>query len=105
MSWLMPGRRSQGAVAAAVNDFTFVVTPVAGFSTRMALKNTGTYNFTIDWGDGNSDVITSWDQAEVYHTWAGTGPYTCSINGDATFGRWDTTSATSPSFNKPPGSL
>jgi len=30
----------------------------------------GTYNTLVDWGDGNSDLITSWNQAEVTHTYA-----------------------------------
>jgi surface protein len=40
-----------------------------------------TYNFLIDWGDGNTDLITSWDQAELTHTYAIAGDYDVSIYG------------------------
>ena len=41
----------------------------------------GNYNFTVDWGDGSSNAITSWDQAEVTHTYATGGVYEISITG------------------------
>jgi surface protein len=46
------------------------------------------YNFLVDWGDGSSDMITSWNQAEVSHEYATAGDYDVSIYGrmDA----WDT---------------
>jgi len=45
------------------------------------LISTGTYNFTVRWGDGSSDVITAWDQAAVTHQYASTGTYQISIIG------------------------
>jgi len=45
------------------------------------LVSTGTYNFTVKWGDGSSDVITAWDQAAVTHQYASTGTYQISIIG------------------------
>ena len=41
------------------------------------------YNATVDWGDGNSDVITAWDQLETTHTYAAAGDYTVTISGTA----------------------
>jgi surface protein len=41
----------------------------------------GTHDFTVDWGDGTSDTITSWNQAEVTHTYASEGIYTVAIDG------------------------
>lgn len=41
----------------------------------------GVYNFTVDWGDGSSDEITSWDQAEITHTYATGGQYEINITG------------------------
>jgi surface protein len=41
----------------------------------------GNYNFTVNWGDGNSNNITSWDQAEATHTYASTGTKTITITG------------------------
>jgi len=37
---------------------------------RLPLRFDGTYNFNIDWGDGSSDTITVWNQAETTHTYA-----------------------------------
>ena len=41
----------------------------------------GTYNFIVNWGDGNSNNITSWNQSEVTHTYASTGIKTITITG------------------------
>lgn len=41
--------------------------------------STGTYDFDVDWGDGNNDTITSWNQAEVTHTYSVAGNYTVKI--------------------------
>jgi surface protein len=30
----------------------------------------GVYNFEVEWGDGSSDTITAWDQAEKAHTYS-----------------------------------
>ena len=48
---------------------------------KLPLLSTGTYDFTIDWGDGSEDTITAWDQAEVTHTYATAGEYTTTIIG------------------------
>jgi surface protein len=39
-------------------------------------------NAVVDWGDGSSDTITVWNQAETTHTYASSGTYTVSITGD-----------------------
>jgi surface protein len=41
----------------------------------------GSYNCIVDWGDGNSDTITVWNQAETTHTYSSSGTYTVKING------------------------
>ena len=48
----------------------------------LPLESNGTYNFTVDWGDGTSETITQWDQAEVTHTYAQAGTYTVTISGE-----------------------
>jgi surface protein len=48
---------------------------------NLPLVSTGTYKFTVNWGDGNTDVITTWNQAEVTHTYAAIGTYTITITG------------------------
>lgn len=47
----------------------------------LPLTSSGMYDFTVDWGDGTSDHITSWDQAEKVHTFAEPGTYTLRISG------------------------
>ena len=39
----------------------------------------GTYDFYIDWGDGNRDTITGHDQPEVTHQYSDTGIYTIQL--------------------------
>ena len=48
---------------------------------KLPLINTGIYNFSVDWGDGNSDTITVWNQAETTHTYLSSGTYTITILG------------------------
>lgn len=40
-----------------------------------------TYSFTVDWGDGNTDIITAYDQTEVTHSYSVSGTYIVSIEG------------------------
>ena len=47
----------------------------------LPLESSGTYNFEVDWGDGNSDTITAWNQAETTHTYSSSGVYTITIVG------------------------
>ena len=39
----------------------------------LPLITDGNYNFTVDWGDGNQDTITSYNQNEVTHTYSNSG--------------------------------
>jgi surface protein len=48
---------------------------------KLPLDSGGFYNFTVDWGDGTSDLITSWNQPETLHTYATAGTYTIGIVG------------------------
>lgn len=48
---------------------------------KLPLISTGSYNFTVEWGDGNSDTITAWNQAAVTHTYATSGVYQIIIDG------------------------
>jgi surface protein len=57
----------------------------AGSSTatqiRLPLISTGTYRFIVEWGDGTSSKITSWNQAETTHTYTLPGIYQIKIIG------------------------
>lgn len=48
---------------------------------QLPLVSGGTYNFTVDWGDGTSNVITAWDAPEKTHTYAVAGTYTVKMSG------------------------
>jgi surface protein len=50
----------------------------------LPLSTSGTYNFTVNWGDGTSDTITAHNQAEVTHTYAASGTYEVEILGTLT---------------------
>ncbi len=53
----------------------------SGVQITLPLVSSGTYSFTVYWGDGNSDTITAYDDAAVTHTYASSGTYTVSIAG------------------------
>jgi hypothetical protein len=42
----------------------------------------GTYNATIDWGDGSTSTITAYDDADLTHAYAVEGVYLVQITGD-----------------------
>jgi surface protein len=48
---------------------------------KLPLVVTGSYNFTVSWGDGTSSNITAWNQAETLHTYSVAGIYTIKITG------------------------
>ena len=41
----------------------------------------GEYDFTVEWGDGSSNTINSWNQSEITHTYASDGVYEIQITG------------------------
>ena len=49
---------------------------------KLPLEATGSYNFRVNWGDGTTDRITTWNQAETLHTYNSTGVYTVKITGE-----------------------
>jgi PGF-pre-PGF domain-containing protein len=48
---------------------------------RLPLESTGTYDFVVDWGDGNFSHITSWNEQNVTHNYTTEGIYTINITG------------------------
>ena len=71
-----------------VQPFTFTIdTTQSGVSAsdqfQLPLVNDGnTLNAVVDWGDGTSDTITTYNQAETLHTYPSGGTYTIAISGD-----------------------
>jgi len=64
-------------------EFSVDTTQVGTSSTQfqLPLSSSSTPNFVIDWGDGNSDTITTYNQAETLHTYSVAGTYNISIDG------------------------
>ena len=64
------------------NAFAFEVkTTGASEDFVLPLESGGTYDFTVDWGDGASDDITVWNHADTTHTYASAGTYDVKITG------------------------
>src|SRR5690554_7971973 len=61
--------------------FTIDTTLGIGSSFDLPLRDGYNYDFVVDWGDGNTDTITSYNQAEKLHTYSTGGVYTISITG------------------------
>ncbi len=55
----------------------------------LPLTSGGTYDFYVAWGDGSTDHITSYNQAEVTHTYAQAGTKSVSITGTITGWRFN----------------
>lgn len=76
---------------AATNDTSVFVsvwdTRLTGYGSsngsviHLPLVDGGIYNFTVDWGDGNANDITAWNQTQVSHFYQNQGSYVIKING------------------------
>lgn len=56
------------------------------FQYRLPTISTGTYDFSVSWGDGTSDNITSWNQSESTHTYSSVGEYDIVISENTSSG-------------------
>lgn len=73
-----------GGGSAADLNFTFSVNTATAGSTsstqfQLPFIATGFTTVDVDWGDGNTDTITTWNQAETLHTYSASGIYTIKI--------------------------
>lgn len=59
---------------------TEAATPAAA-TVELPLVSTGTYDFIVDWGDGNFDRIQVWNDSAVTHVYDTAGIYTVKIYG------------------------
>lgn len=66
-----------------ITPFQITISVTAGQTFTLPLADYGslTPNFSVSWGDGNTDTIISSTQAERTHTYASGGSYTISILG------------------------
>jgi len=75
------GKVKHGAAAPFISTWD---TTLGGGNTsgiELPLVSDGNYNFYVNWGDGTTDIITSWDQAEKVHQYNNTGIYNVKIAG------------------------
>lgn len=64
------------------NAFVLVFNIVSNGETLVIpCRNVGTYSAFIDWGDGDSSDITTFDDADLSHIYVNSGEYTVSIGG------------------------
>ena len=73
-----------GGGSAADLNFTFSVNTATAGSTsstqfQLPFIATGFTTVDVDWGDGNTDTITTYNQAETLHTYSASGIYTIKI--------------------------
>jgi len=70
--------------SSGLTGFVFDIDTTGGSSNTqftLPLSGAGTTNILVDWGDGNTDTITSASQAEKLHTFSTRGNYTITITG------------------------
>ena len=74
----------QRAQAAATDFVSTWTVPAGNLSVTLPLYDGGTYNFTVNWGDGASGTVTTWDDPDKTRTYATAGTYTVTISGTLT---------------------
>lgn len=75
-------QRDNAGFVFTINTANTSVGSTANNQFKLPLVSSGVINFTVDWGDGNSDVITVWNQLETTHTYTSIGTYTVKIKGN-----------------------
>jgi hypothetical protein len=77
---------NRGAVGPDPAAWIMTFTLTASDSITLPLNSSGTFNFVVNWGDGTSDTITAFNQAERIHSYAGqpAGDYVVTITGTCT---------------------
>jgi surface protein len=77
------GNTDSNTVTVTVRDlFTTTWTTTSdGESITLPLYDGGSYNFTVDWGDGQPRTVTTWDGPNRTHTYVTAGTHTVTISG------------------------
>jgi len=69
----------------SLDYFIFTVNiAAANTSITLPLYSTGTYNFVVDWGDGNSGTVTTYNDSDATHVYTSTGSYQIKFLGNCT---------------------
>lgn len=91
-------RRMLGRTSGDVErPFIFSVTVGNSDSFTIPTQSTGVYNALVDWGDGNSTTLTTWN-VDNTHTYTTAGTYDITISGE--FRGWMTTGVGLTNSNK-----
>jgi hypothetical protein len=66
----------------AVTDFIFTIaTTGANEVFSIPCSDVGTFNATVDWGDGTTSLITTYNDSDLTHTYANAGDHQIKISG------------------------
>ena len=74
-------KKGSGLPPVPVINPSFITTwnvPSNNFDIIIGLDSSKTYDFTVDWGDGNKEVITN--NSDLLHTYSNSGNYTVTID-------------------------
>ena len=86
-SWQIAPSRTPAAKSAFISTWRTnrpnerITLPLVETDETSSSEDDFLYNFTVDWGDGNSDTITSHDDFKRTHTYANAGTYEVTITG------------------------
>ena len=82
-SSLSGGEGEEGGEGGPTGSFITVwnTSLAAGDGVTLPLIDIGTYDFVVDWGDGNTSVVRSWNSVNNSHTYSPGGTYTVNITG------------------------
>jgi len=80
-TWQIYGLKKSGTFTSTWNTANISTGSSTNTQIKLPLESTGTYNFIVDWGDGTTSNITTWNQAQVTHTYSAIGTYTVKIDG------------------------
>ena len=54
---------------------SFIIYEITNSGTAFVLRSTGTVDYTVDWGDGSTDTITSRTDPALTHVYSSSGTY------------------------------
>jgi surface protein len=75
-------RRRASGFGGVTTDFVMTAATTGSDETfTIPCQNVGTFDATVDWGDGSTSAITAYNDADLAHTYATAGDYQIKISG------------------------
>jgi surface protein len=75
-------RRRASGFGGVTTDFVWTVATTTSSETfTIPCQNVGTFDATVDWGDGSTSAITAYNDADLAHTYASAGDHQIRISG------------------------